>query len=407
VAKILLYGINYSPDLTGIGKYTGEMGAWMAKQGHDVEVITAMPYYPQWKIAESYKRKWWHTEIISGVKVRRSPLYVPQSVTGLSRMIHEFSFLLSSTFYWIRAIFKKYDLIISPYPPLVIGVWPFLYKIIHPKTKWVFHIQDLQVDAARELGLIKNKALLSILAKIEYFWLSRADKVSSISEGMGMRIMEKGISKDKFIMLPNWVDTNFIKPLCKELSMREELGIPLDTRVILYSGNLGEKQGIDMIIEAAEQLLGRKDVLFLIAGEGASKERLKAYVLEKGVEQNVRFLSLQPYHKLSSFLATADIHLVLQKKSAGDLALPSKFMSILSAGGISLVTADPDTSLFQMVKEHQLGYISEPENTEEFVKTLMKILDQDHVVISHRTRKYAESYLSIDSILRHFEQQLI
>jgi colanic acid biosynthesis glycosyl transferase WcaI len=402
--KILIYGINYTPELTGIGKYTGEMGAWLAKNDNEVDVITAMPYYPQWEKASSYKGKIWLTEYIAGARVKRCPLYVPKNVTGVTRMIHEFSFLLSSSFYWIKALFRSYDVIITPYPPLIIGFWPFIYKIFYPKATWVFHIQDLQVDAARELGLIKNQKLLLVLTKLELFWLKKADRISSISQGMKTRILDKGVPKEKYIMLPNWAETEIVKPMTKEMSMRQELNIGEEKKVVLYSGNLGEKQGVDMIIDAAATF-NQPDVLFVIAGEGAAKVRLQEYAHKKNVS-NVLFLPLQPYSKLASFLAIADIHLVLQKKSAADLVLPSKFMSILSAGGVAIVTAEKNTSLYEMIHEHQLAHICEPDNTTAFIDLLKTSLNQNNSMISVCAREFAEVNLSIDAILKGFQQEL-
>ncbi|MGN6647196.1 MAG: WcaI family glycosyltransferase [Cytophaga sp.] len=403
--RILIHGINYSPDLTGIGKYTGEMGAWLVKKGHEVDVITAMPYYPQWKKNPAYAGKWWFTEKIAGANVKRCPLYVPTHVKGATRMIHEFSFFLSSFIYWFRALFKSYDLVFTPYPPLIIGFWPYIYKLFHPKAKWVFHIQDLQVDAARELDLIKSKRLLRILTKLEAFWLKKADYVSSISSGMKTRILEKGVAESKYIMLPNWAETNVVIPIAKERSMREELDIPCDKKVVLYSGNVGEKQGVDLIIDAAVSFKHMKNVLFVIAGEGASKERLKRHAAEKG-GTNVLFISLQPYDKLASFLAIADVHLVVQKKTAADLVLPSKFISILSAGGIALVTADEGTTLYNMVKTNQIAHVCEPENVDVFVHTLESIITTDNSDIAQRARGYAEKNLSIDAILNEFTSRV-
>lgn len=403
--KILIYGINYTPELTGIGKYTGEMGAWLAKKNNDVDVITAMPYYPNWEKAAGYKGRLWFKERVAQATVKRCPLYVPKNVTGASRMVHEFSFLLSSLFYWLGAFFKSYDVIITPYPPLIIGIWPFIYKLFHRKTTWVFHIQDLQVDAARELGLIKNQKLLSVLSKIEHFWLKQADVVSSISEGMRNRIIAKGVPAEKYIMLPNWAETDIITPLTKAESMRKELNIHPAQKVILYSGNLGEKQGVDMIIDAAYAFKDAPDLLFVIAGEGASKIRLMDYAKTKGLN-NIFFLSLQPYNKLAAFLAIADVHLVLQKKSAADLVLPSKFMSILSAGGVTIVTAEPDTSLYDLVSTHQVGFICEPENLSAFITTLRQVLQTDCSHISAQARSYAEQKLNIHAILTPFEKSL-
>jgi len=120
--KILICGINYAPDLTGIGKYTGEMGSWLAKNGHTVEVITGMPYYPQWQINSTYKKRWWHKEYIDGVKVYRCPLYVPRKVSSFKRIVHEFSFVLSTLPVWIKKLFSpKYDIVISISPPFSFG----------------------------------------------------------------------------------------------------------------------------------------------------------------------------------------------------------------------------------------------------------------------------------------------
>lgn len=402
--NILVYGINYTPELTGIGKYTGEMGAWLAKKSNKVDVITAMPYYPEWSKKESYKGKWWFKETVAGASVYRCPLYVPKKVTGASRMVHEFSFLLSTSFYWIAFLFKKYDIIFTPYPPLIIGFWPWLYKVFHPKATWVFHIQDLQVDAARELGLIKNKKALAVLEKTELFWLKKCDVVSSISEGMRDRILSKGVDPAKYMMLANWAETDIIKPLSIAESIRTELGIPLDSKVILYSGNLGEKQGVELLIDVAAEFKTQPHILFVIAGEGASKIRLMDYAAARNVS-NVLFLPLQAYNKLAQFLACADIHMVIQKKSAADLVLPSKFMSILSAGGVALVTAEPETSLYKMISNHSLAHICEAENKMALYDGIQTILQNDQTDVKNRARTFAEKHLSIDAILDAFIQK--
>lgn len=403
--RILIHGINYSPDLTGIGKYTGEMGAWLVKQAHEVDVITAMPYYPQWKKNPAYKGKIWFTETVAGAKVKRCPLYIPEHVDGKKRMIHEFSFLLSSSVYWILALFKSYDVIFTPYPPLIIGFWPRVYKLFHPKATWVFHIQDLQVDAARELGLIKNKKLLHVLEKIELYWLRKADYVSSISAGMKHKILSKGVAEARYLMLPNWAEVDVIKPLTKTESLRNALGIDPSKKVVLYSGNLGEKQGVDLIVHAAKHFSTNDNLLFVIAGDGASKERLQKHASENHVK-NILFMDLQPYNKLAAFLAIADIHLVLQKKSAADLVLPSKFMSILSAGGVAIVTAEPGTTLYEMIDANGLAYICEPENEEAFTSLIEKVVQDDTSHIALNARKYAEAHLGIDSILGKFVSHL-
>lgn len=402
--KILVQGINYSPELTGIGKYTAEMCEWLASRGHQVTVITAMPYYPAWKVHPSHSGKLWHSEVINGVKVLRAPLYVPGKVTGVTRIIHEFSFAVSSLPFWVASIFKKHDVIISICPPFHLGL-PGLFFGFLKRTPIVYHIQDLQVDAARRLNLIKSQSMLNLLEKMELFILKHVDKVSSISEGMKKNILKKGIDANKYISLPNWVDVEFIQPLSKEESLRKQLGLNEESKIILYSGNMGEKQGLEMILDAAVKLRHLNSLQFLMIGEGASKDALEAKAKELKLD-NVKFLPLQPYNKLSSMLATADLHLVLQKKAAADLVLPSKFMTILAAGGIAIVTAEPGTTLYDLVKDHHLGILIPPENINALVNAIEAGLIENTTVIKENARNYAVNKLSIHQILTSFENDL-
>lgn len=399
--RILIYGINYSPELTGIGKYTGEMAGWLSSEGHDVNVLTAMPYYPEWVIHPQYKGRLWHKEIVDGVKVYRCPLYVPKTISSKKRIIHELSFLWSSSFHWIFSLFKKrYDLIICVCPPFHIGISPYIYSKLK-KTTLVTHMQDLQIDAARDLNMLSNSKALNMMFRIEKLFLKNSSYVSSLTSGMNGRIEKKGVPVEKITMLPNWVDIDFVSPLPKEKSLREKFNIPFDDKVILYSGNMGEKQGLEVLIDVAESFRNRKDIHFILVGSGAGKNRLKEMVAEKQLA-NIRFYPLQPYEQLSALLATADLHLVLQKKSASDLVMPSKLTGILAAGGCPIVTALPNTSLYNVIKEHEMGLLCEPESVQALIDVIEKGLESDLSVYKANARRYAENYLNKDKILSRF-----
>lgn len=404
--KILIFGINYYPELTGIGKYTGEMGAWLAAHGHEVAVVTAPPYYPEWDIHAAYKGKKWFKEIIDGVTVYRVPLYVPKEVTSKKRILHEFSFLGAVLPKWFGLLLKKkYDVVININPPFHLGFFGLLYAKIK-RARLLTHIQDLQIDAAKDLGMINNKRLLDWMFRSERYLLNNSHAVSSISLGMQRKILAKGVPKEKFIMFPNWVDELAIKPLSVYESLRKEWNIPMDDKVILYSGNLGEKQGLEAIIEAAEAFKQNRFIRFLIVGSGGNKENLQKAVSERGLN-NVFFYPLQPYEKLSALLATADIHLVLQKKSAADLVMPSKLTGIFSAGGCALVTAMPNTSLYDIVDQGKLGVLVEPESTQALVDGLNRMLGEDLASYRQAAREYATQHLSKERIMRNFEDRLL
>lgn len=403
--RILIYGINYYPELTGIGKYTGEMAVWLANQGYDVNVITAMPYYPEWNIHTEYKGRCWHKEFKDGVKIYRCPIYVPQKINSRKRIIHEFSFLLSSLFRWVAALFKKrYDLIICINPPFHIGIFPYLYSKLKA-TILVTHIQDLQIDAAKGLNMLEEGKFLKIMFKIEQFFLEHSDYVSTLTNGMKQRILQKGIPEKKIVMLPNWVDINKLNILGKEASLRKKFDIPLDDIVILYSGNIGKKQGLDILIDVAEDYKDYTNIHFLIVGSGVELNNLKDLVKTKKLT-NIQFHPLQPYDLLPALLATADLHLVLQKKGASDLVMPSKLTGILAAGGCPIVSAEKYSSLYSEVNDNQIGIVCEPESKTSLKEAIDKALKDDISRIRLKARKYAENNLGQENIMNSFFEQI-
>jgi colanic acid biosynthesis glycosyl transferase WcaI len=403
--RILIFGINYAPELTGIGKYTGEMAVWLAEQGHTVEVITGMPYYPQWKLNSKYEGRLWHKEVIDGVKIYRCPLYIPKELTSKKRIIHEFSFIASSGLVWLRKLFtRKYDVVVSVTPPFHLGFFAILYSKLR-RSQLITHIQDLQVDIAKEMGMIKNERFLKMMFSAEYFILRASDKVSTISYGMQRKVLHKGIDLAKCILFPNWVDINSIVPLSREQSLRNEFGLKQTDKVVLYSGNLGGKQGLEYIIDAARHFKNVPDLYFVIVGSGGIKEKLQETVAEERLE-NVLLFPLQPYEKLSALLAIADIHLVLQKKSASDLVMPSKLTGILAAGGVPLVTAPPDSALYNQIKKNNLGFIAEPENLESLLNCLQEALATDLTIFQKNARAFAEQSLSKKGIMKQWETSL-
>lgn len=404
--KIIIFGINYSPEITGIGKYTGEMGSWFAKKGHQVQVVTAFPYYPEWKILPSYKRKIWHKEHLDGALLYRVPLYVPKNLSSVKRILHEFSFVMAALPVFIKLCFgRRADIVFCVAPPFYLALLPLFYAFLK-RTPLVNHVQDLQVDAAKELGMINNKYFLRLMFSLEHFILKKSTVVSTISEGMKKKIAAKGIEEEKLLLFPNWVDENVIIPLSKEQSLRNEFGLKHIDKVILYSGNLGEKQGLENIIEIARFYRNEKDIYFLIVGSGGEKEKLQQLAEENDLRQ-VRFYQLQPYKKLAALLATADVHLVLQKRTAADLVMPSKLSGILAAGGCAIVTAEPNTYLYDVITQYQMCIVAEPESVISLKKSIDVAISTDLSIYKSNARKYAEKYLSKEIVLTQFERSLI
>lgn len=408
--RILVYGINYYPELTGIGKYTTEMCEWLARQGYEVEVITSLPYYPEWEVHPEYKGKGFHTEIINAVKVHRGPFYVPRAVSGYTRLLHDFSFLLSSGWHWIRMLFKrKFDVVLCIYPPLPIGIFPLLYKWLKG-TPYVFHIQDLQVDAARQLGIIRRKGLLKFLEGFERYFMRRANMVTTISEGMRKKVLAKGIAEDKLRLFPNWVDTRALFPYDQEEkpALKEKYGYRAWDKVVLYSGNLGEKQGLDTLLHAAAIAQERKSELkFFIVGEGAVKKKLLELKAKLQLK-NVRFAPLVAKKELPDLLNMADLHVILQKKGATDLVMPSKLSGILACGGVPLIAAEAHSSLRRLIEGYQMGISTDAENELSLLYCIEQYFQEgEKPDYAAHAADYARQHLCSQGVLANFEQDLV
>jgi colanic acid biosynthesis glycosyl transferase WcaI len=404
--RILIHGINYAPELVGIGRYTGELGAWLASRGHAVTVLTAPPYYPEWRVAAAYRPQRWRREWLDGVEVLRAPLYAPSRVTGLGRVLHELSFGASCLYWWLVDLWRRpWDVLLSVCPLLQSGLIPSLLAR-RRGIPLVIHIQDLQLDAARELGILRQPALLAGLGRLESFLFNRAQAVTTISQAMADKIRGKGIPAERVHLLPNWADLDHIRPLPQNHDLRKELGVKGEV-IVLYAGNMGEKQGLETVLEAAAFTRGTPGIRYLLAGAGAAQSRLRARAQKQGLE-NVHFLPLQSGGRFPLLLAVGDIHLVVQKQNASDLVLPSKLTNIMAAGRPFIATALPDTELGRITLASRAGVLVAPEAPGSLARAVLKLAADAGArkQMGKRARGYAEANLGRDDILLRWEDLL-
>jgi colanic acid biosynthesis glycosyl transferase WcaI len=396
--RILVLGINCLPELTGIGKYTGEMVSWMAQEGHETTMVTGFPYYPNWKVQAPYSGNNYKKEKMFDGKltIYRCPLYVPKNPSGLKRLIHESIFFVSAGFVVFKLLFgKKQDLIFAIAPPFHLAILALFYRFCRG-GRIVYHVQDLQIEAAKELKMLRYKWMFDLLFGIEHFIQRKMDFITTISEGMMKRVGRK-IPKDiKFF--PNWVDTVSFYPLENRSKLKTKWGYQEDDHLVLYSGSIGEKQGLDCLITIADKLASYSKIKFLICGTGPYKQELFKMAQERNLT-NLDFLPLQEFDVFNEFLNMADVHLVLQKANASDLVMPSKLTTILSVGGLALVTANEGTTLHDVINMHQMGIVIDAENEILLAETIVHSSTNNLDPCRINARKYAEKYLDKRNIL--------
>jgi colanic acid biosynthesis glycosyl transferase WcaI len=396
--KILIYGINYSPESIGIGMYSGEMASWFASQGNEVKVITAPPYYPQWKINKNFQNRYSH-DLIDNVDVTRCPLFVPSKPTAITRLLHLLSFSASSALPVIKTYSWKADIVIQVTPTLFCSLQTILLSKLS-RSKSIIHIQDYEVDAMFGLSMFKNKFVQRFAYWIEKLLLANFDIVSTISHGMIKRAEEKGVKQNKLVLFPNWSNVKRFTEAKKNPSLLTELGIRLDKKIILYSGNMGEKQGLEIVIQAAKNLEENNGVHFIMVGEGSDKSRLMKLAKENSLN-NIDFFPLQSYEKLPELLASADCHLIIQKLGAADAVLPSKLTNILAVGGNAVITANEDTSLGYLCSEFKgIATLVKPESVSALCEGILLSLNlpKSNLV----AKNYARNFLDKDMVLSKF-----
>ncbi len=411
--KILIYGLNYAPELTGIGKYSGEMAEWLVGRGHEIRVVTAPPYYPEWRIHEEYRGRLYRSRRLeNGCLVWRTPVYVPRQPSGLKRVLHLISFVLGSLPVMLVQIFQKPDIVITVVPTFFGAPLGLFVARAADAVAWL-HIQDFEMDAAFAFGILKSKGFLRQTAlSAERVFMRRFARVSSISAKMVERAQSKGVLSERTVLFPNWVDVEQIFPLTGANPLREQLGLD-DKIVLLYSGNMGTKQGLEVLAPLARAFAPTGEVAddrvhFLFCGDGAFRPRLE--MLLQGLP-NVTLLALQPVELLNELLNAADIHLLPQRASAANLVMPSKLTGILASGRPVVATAHAGTQVAQVVDNGAAacGRVVPPEDVISLRQAVAQLVADPELRrrMGNNARDYAVRCLGREETLLQFERDLL
>jgi len=391
--KILIYSANFAPEPTGIGKYSGDMAWWLAEQGHEVRVVCAPPYYPNWQVDRKYRWPPYRREKWRGVDVWRTPLWVPKSPSGLTRLLHLLSFAIASFPVMLWQIAWRPDVVLTVAPAFMCAPAGLLTAWLCRAKCWL-HLQDFEVDVAFGMGLLKGRLLQRMALRMERSLLRRFDTVSTISGRMMERLCAKGVNAGKTRYLPNWVDLTRIK--APNGGYRTQLGISNDAFVAMFSGTLSGKQGLKVIPEAAKLLRARDEIVFVVCGEGVMKSELEAAAA--GLP-NVRFIPLQPAGQVSDLLSMADIHLLPQSPDAADLVLPSKLGGMLASGRPVIATCRAGTEISEIVS--QCGLVVAPENSVELARAIAPLVadPERRKSLGRRARIFAENNFERNAVL--------
>ena len=397
--RILIVGLNYAPEKVGIAVYTTGMAEALVERGHEVRVVAGQPYYPAWKIADGHNAWAWNTRTENGIRVTRVPHYIPSQPSGLKRLIHHATFATSALVpaLWSGLMFRP-EMVLTVAPSLIGAPVARLAAWAARAESWL-HIQDFEVEAAFATGLMNDEGRGAKLARaFESAVMKSFDRVSAISPEMCKKLVQKGVPLARVTEFRNWADIDAIRPMVEPSPYRQSWSISTP-HVALYSGNIANKQGIEVVIEAARHLRRREDLTFVICGEGPNRARLQEMAEGLG---NVSFHDLQPKDSLNDLMGLATIHLLPQLGGAADLVLPSKLTNMLASGRPVIATAAGGTGLAREVEG--CGVIVAPGDAKAFADGIEGIIDDQAVwaTFARAARTRAEEIWAKDKVLDRF-----
>lgn len=400
--RVIVWGINYAPEFIGIAPHSVALCEFLRGIGHEVEMVTSFAYYPTWQKQAEDRGPLYRTDLANGVPVHRCWHFVPAKVSALKRILHEGSFVFTST---LRALtLERPDVYVVVSPPLLLGVAAWL------AGKWkgapfVFHVQDMQPDAAVGLRMLKPNWFTRALYGLEAFAYRHAARVSGITRGMLKAFRGKGVPESKLVYFPNAIDLESDERRPARGDFRKRHGIAEDDFLGVYAGNLGMKQGLEVLLQAAPLMRDRR-IQLLICGDGAQREVLAARAREMKLP-NFIMVPLQAAPDYRALLADADVCFITQQAGAGNSFFPSKLLGLLAESKPVVTVAAPESELALALVEGNFGVNVPPGRPQELADLLDALANDPQRLAGYGAagRRYVEQFAK-SRVMRKFADEL-
>ena len=393
---------HFAPDLAPTGVVMTRIVNELAARGHELHVVTSLPWYRNHAIEPGWGGRLWRTEKTEWGSIIRVHPFPGKSKSNLLR--RALGFIAFSYAVGIRSVHAdglpfKVDGVLAMSPPLTLGLTGWCTKIIR-RAPLVFNIQDVFPDAAIQTGAISNKKIIAAAKWLERMSYQRSDAVVLLSQDLRTNIASKIDKKfhHRLHVIPNFVDTIAITPQDRMTAYRSELGIG-NQLVVMYAGNVGFSQSLNLVVDAAARF---PDIAFVVNGDGAARKKLEEDCAQL---TNVFFGDYQPIERLSEVLATGDIHLVPLRAGLASVSVPSKSYSILAAGRPVLAAIDPGTEIPNMLQQSGAGVAVEPDNSTAFIEALGQLVSRREELheMGSRGRTWVETHVSPASVAAQYE----
>lgn len=403
--KVLVLCASYHPEVTALGPFNTDLCTYLAERGHQVTAVVAFPHYPQWKKTDAYRGVFFASEIFRGVHLIRVPMYIPRHPSPIRRIAYDTSYCLSA----LAAgglLGGSPDVIVAMCSPLQAGLVAAVLGRVR-RAPFVFHLQDLLPEGAVALGMLRNPLAIKAAETIAWSIYTQAKLVTAIDYGFLDALERKGIPKSKLIYLPNWVDLAWLRPLPRMNSFRHRVGAGKNDFLVGYIGNFGFKQRMETLVEAARLLRDRRDIRFVLVGDGPRKQEVVSSAVKAQLE-NVEFFGVQPRDALPEMLAANDLHILHQRAEVVDIVAPSKLLTYSASRRPILFAGVPESAGAKFVQEADVGRLVSPEDPEALAAAIVALQrdDAERDRLAHNGRLYVEENFNRDRVLARAEALL-
>lgn len=397
--KLVVVTPHFAPDVAPTGSVMTRIVGELAELGHSIDVITSLPWYRNHAVEPNFDGKLVrHEDIRWGRITRLHPFPAPDKRALVHRAAAFAGFSAMGAAVGARG--GDVDGVLAVSPPLTLGLAGWAIARAR-RGSLVFNVQDVYPDVAVQLGVLDEGPLLSATRRLERFCYERADAVTVLSEELQDNVCAKTTRPDKVRVIPNFVDTIAIAPTEHENAYRREFGLE-GKLVVMYAGNVGLSQSLDIVLEAAAALAHEEDIVFVINGQGAARRELEKSA--RGLT-NVRFVDMQPVERLAEVLSAADIHLVPLRRGLARSSVPSKTYSILAAARPLIASVDQGSEIARLVERAEAGTAVPPEDAEALTKAIRRLAEApaERARMGRSARRFVESWASPVAVAKAYE----
>lgn len=389
--RLVIVCPHFAPDIAPTGAVMTRIVDELATLGHELHVVTSLPWYRQHAIEPGWTGRLWRVERTTWGSITRVHPFPGTTKRNIVRRAIGFGlFSLIAGICGVRAGRGRIDGVLAMSPPLTLGLTGRFIATAR-RARLVFNIQDIFPDAAIQTKAIRNPILIKVARWMERVSYATSDAVVLLSDDL-LRNVEQKVSKSHrgaLHVIPNFVDTKAITPQNRLTDYRRDLGIG-DGFVAMYAGNVGYSQSIELLIAAAREI---PNIDVVINGDGAARRSLQELASDC---ENVHFVEYQPIERLSEVLASADVHVVPLRAGLANISVPSKVYSILAAGRPILAAIDANTEIPRILVESGAGLTVPPEDNAKFISAMRWLVDQSdiRVAMGIKGRQWVEQHVS-------------